>query len=72
MPNRAKLERLKATQNLNKYQTKMKARRDKKVKEKTVEVREPVLRSPRTEASGKLHSKWDGPYLVVTPRVTKN
>jgi hypothetical protein len=47
--------RLNAVNNLHKYQAKMKARRDKKVKQRTFDVGDLVLlRSPRTKSSGKL------------------
>jgi hypothetical protein len=36
------------------------------VKQKCIEAKDLVLlRSPRTEASGKLESKWIGPFLVI-------
>jgi hypothetical protein len=39
---------------------------DTKVKQRTFEVGDLVLlRSPRTESSGKLGSKWDGSYTVI-------
>jgi hypothetical protein len=49
-------ERMKAVENLQAYQNEMRAWRDKKVKEKTIEVGDLVLLlSPCTEAS----SKWN-------------
>jgi hypothetical protein len=59
-------ERMKAVKNLQSYQNETKAWRDKKVKLKHMEVGDLVLlRSPRTEASGKLEPKWTGPFVVV-------
>jgi hypothetical protein len=51
-------ECMKAVENLQSYQNKTRAWRDKKVKQKHIEAGDLVLlRSPRTEASGKLHPK---------------
>jgi hypothetical protein len=48
-------KRMKAVKNLHAYQAKMRVWRDKKVKEKTIELGDLVLlQSPRTESSGKL------------------
>jgi hypothetical protein len=59
-------DRLNAVINLQKYQTETKAWRDKNVKQRTFDVGDLVLlRSPRTESSGKLESKWDGSYVVA-------
>jgi hypothetical protein len=39
---------------------------DPKVKKREFDVGNLVLLwSPRTESSGKLESKWDGPYVVI-------
>jgi hypothetical protein len=52
--------------NLQSYQNKMRAWRDKKVKQKSIEFEDLVLlQSPRIEASGKLEIKWVGPFLVI-------
>jgi hypothetical protein len=60
------LERMKAVKILHAYQDETWGWRDKKVKEKTIEVGDIVLlRSPHIEASGKLEPKWIGPYLVT-------
>jgi hypothetical protein len=60
------LERMKAVKILHTYQDETWAWRDKKVKEKTIEVGDIVLlRSPHIEAYGKLEPKWIGPYLVT-------
>jgi hypothetical protein len=57
---------LKAIAILQKYQTEMKVWRDKKVKQKNFDIGDLVLlRSPRTESSGKLQPKWDGPYVII-------
>jgi hypothetical protein len=57
---------LKAIVNLQKYQTKMKAWRDKKVKEKTFDIGDLVLLwSPHIETFGKLQPKRQGPDVVV-------
>jgi hypothetical protein len=59
------LERMKAVENLQSYQNETRAWRDKKVKPKHNESRDLVLlRSPCTEASGKLEPKWTGPFVV--------
>jgi len=59
-------ERLKAVENLEKYQLETKAWRDKKTKEKTLNEGDLVLlRSPRTENTGKLEPKWQGPYIIA-------
>jgi hypothetical protein len=57
---------LKAGENLHSYQAETRVQRDKKVKEKTIEVKDLVsLQSPRIESSSKLEPKWVGPYLVT-------
>jgi hypothetical protein len=57
---------LKAGENLHSYQAETRVQRDKKVKEKTIEVKDLVsLQSPRIESSDKLEPKWVGPYLVT-------
>jgi hypothetical protein len=57
---------LKAVENLQSYQSETKAWRDKKVRQKQIEARDIVLlRSPCTEASRKLETKWIGPLLVT-------
>jgi hypothetical protein len=59
-------DKLNAVINLHKYQTEMKAWRDKNVKQRIFDVGDLVLlRSPRTESSRKLESKWDGSYVVI-------
>jgi hypothetical protein len=60
------LDRLKAIENLEKYQTEIKAWRDKKVKERVFNIGDLVLlQSPRAESLGKLQPKWQGPYLAT-------
>jgi hypothetical protein len=59
-------ECMKAVENLQSYQNETKAQRAKKVKLKNIEAGDLVLlRSPRTEASGKLEPKWTIPYVVI-------
>jgi hypothetical protein len=59
-------ERMKAVEILQSYQNEMRAWRDKKVKLKYIDAGDLVLlRSPRTEASGKLERKWTGPFIVI-------
>jgi hypothetical protein len=59
-------ERMKAVENLHSYQNKTRAWRDKKVRQKKIEVGDLVfLRSPCTEASEKLEPKWTGSFLVT-------
>jgi hypothetical protein len=66
-------ERLKAVTNLQKYQDETRNWRDPKVKKRDFDVGNLVLlRSPRTESSGKLESKWEGTYVIIEktrPRV---
>jgi hypothetical protein len=55
-------ERHKAVANLQKYQDETRSWRDSKVKKKDFDIGNLVLlRSPRTESSGKLESKREGP-----------
>jgi hypothetical protein len=62
-------ERMKAVENLQSYQNEAKAWRDKKVKLKNIEAGDlVVLRSPCTEASGKLEPKWIRPFVVTEKR----
>jgi hypothetical protein len=57
---------MKVVENLQCYNNETRAWRDKKVKPKRIEVGDLVLlRSPRTEASGKLEPKWIGPFVVI-------
>jgi hypothetical protein len=57
---------MKAVENLQSYQNKTRVWRDKKVKLKQIKVGDLVLlRSLRTEASGKLEPKWTGPFVVI-------
>jgi hypothetical protein len=51
---------------LQKYQDETRSSRDPKFKKREFDVGNLVLlRSPRTESSDKLESKWDGPYIVI-------
>jgi hypothetical protein len=59
-------QRMKAVGNLQSYQNEMRVWRDKKVKEKHIEVGNLVLlQSPRTKASRKLEPKWIRLFLVI-------
>jgi hypothetical protein len=59
-------ERLKAVTNLQKYQDEMRNWRNLKFKKRDFEVGNLVfLRSPHTESSGKLESKWEGSYMII-------
>jgi hypothetical protein len=61
-----KSDRLKAVTNLQKYQDETRAWRDPKVKKREFDVGNLVLlQSPQMESSGKLESKWEGPYIVI-------
>jgi hypothetical protein len=61
-----KSDRLKTVANLQKYQDETRFWRDPKVKRRDFDVGNLVLlRSPRTESSSKLESKWNGPYVVI-------
>jgi hypothetical protein len=66
-------DRLKEVANVQKYQDETRAWTDLKVKLRELDVGDLVLlRSPHTESSDKLKSKWVGPYMVVEklrPRV---
>ena len=60
------LDILQASENLEKYQQETTKWRDKKVVKKNIIVGDWVLkRKPNAETSGKLHSKWEGPFLVM-------
>jgi hypothetical protein len=64
--NKIDMERIKAIENLHGYQAETRAWRDKKVKEKTIEVKDLVLlQSPRIESSRQLQPKWIRPYLKI-------
>jgi hypothetical protein len=57
---------LKSVTNLKNYQGETRSWGDPKVKKREFDVGNLVLLwSPRTESSGKLESKWDGPYVVI-------
>jgi hypothetical protein len=57
---------MKTVENLESYQNKTRAWRDKKVKQKDIEDGDLVLlRSLRTEASEKLEPKWSEPFVVT-------
>jgi hypothetical protein len=59
-------DRLKEVANLHKYQEETRAWRDPKVKPRELDVGDLVLlRSPHTENSGNLESKWARPYVVA-------
>ena len=61
-----KLDILQASENLEKYQQETMKWRDKKVVKKNITVGDWVLkRKPNAETSGKLHSKWEGSFLVT-------
>jgi hypothetical protein len=58
--------RLKAVANLQRYPDETRTWRDPKVKKKDLNMGILVLlRSPRTESSGKLEPKWEGPYVII-------
>jgi hypothetical protein len=67
------LERIKVVENLQKYQDETRSWRDPNVKKRDFDVGNLVLlRSPRTENSSKLESKWEGSYVIIEktrPRV---
>jgi hypothetical protein len=64
--NLLELEKLKAVENLQKYQDETRSWRDPKVKQRDFDVGNLVLlRSPHTESSDKLESKWEGPYVII-------
>jgi hypothetical protein len=59
-------ERLKAVENLQKYQDKTRSWRNLKVKKRDFDVSNLVLLwSPHTESSSKLKSKWEEPYVII-------
>ena len=61
------LDILQASENLEKYQQETTKWRDKKVVKKNITVGDWVLkRKSNAETSGKLHSKWEGPFLVTS------
>jgi hypothetical protein len=60
------IDRLEAVTNLQKYQDQTRSWRDAKVKKRDFDVGDLVLlRSPRIESSGKIESKWEGPYVII-------
>jgi hypothetical protein len=60
------LERIKVVENLQKYQDETRSWRDPNVKKRDFDVGNLVLlRSPRTENSSKLESKWEGSYVII-------
>ena len=60
------LDILQASENLEKYQQETTKWKDKKVMKKNIIVGDWVLkRKPNAETSGKLHSKWEGPFIVT-------
>jgi hypothetical protein len=57
---------MKVVENPQSYQNKTRAWRDNKLKPKHIEAVDLVLlRSPCTEASGKLEPKWTRPFVVT-------
>jgi hypothetical protein len=59
-------DRLKAVVNLQKYQDETRSCRYPKVKKRDFDIWNLVLlRSPRTESSDKLESKWEGSYVII-------
>jgi len=60
------LDILQASENLEKYQQETMKWRDKKIVKKNITVGDWVLkRKPNAKTSGKLNSKWEGPFLVT-------
>ena len=60
------LDILQASENLEKYQQETTKWRDKKIVKKNITVGDWVLKRKRNaETSGKLNSKWEGPFLVT-------
>jgi hypothetical protein len=59
-------ERMKAIQNLKKYQKETKNWYNKKVKPRQLSPGDFVLKRKRNEDTvGKLQEKWEGPYLIT-------
>jgi hypothetical protein len=59
-------ERMKAIQNLEKYQKKTKSWYNKKVRPRQLSPSDVVLKRKRNEDTvGKFQRKWDGPYLIT-------
>jgi hypothetical protein len=59
-------EQMEAVENLQAYKNETRAWRDKKVEQKSIQPGDLVLlRSPHTEAFGKLEPKWIGLVLVI-------
>ena len=62
-----KIAKIQAAINLCKYQDETPRWRNKKVKPRTIKEWDLVLRQvPKGKLSGKLHSKWEGPFLVAS------
>ena len=52
--------------NLGKYQEETRRWRNKKVRPREIKEGDLVLRRiPKSKQQGKMHSKWEGPFLVV-------
>jgi hypothetical protein len=59
--------RLQAVENINKYQTETIKWRDRKVRLKNIKPGHLVLRRvANPDTVGKLHLKWEGPFLIVS------
>jgi hypothetical protein len=59
-------ERMKAIQNLEKYQKEIKSWYNKKVKPRQLSPGDLVLKRKRNEDTiGKFQQKWEGPYLIT-------
>jgi hypothetical protein len=59
--------RLQVVENINKYQTETIKWRDRKVRLKNIKLGHLVLRRvANLDTVGKLHLKWEGPFLVVS------
>jgi hypothetical protein len=59
--------KIQAAINLGKYQEETRRWKNKKVKPKEIQEGDLVLRRiPKVKQKGKMHSKWEGPFIVAS------
>ena len=59
--------KMQAAINLAKYQDETRRWRNKKVKSREIKEGDLVLRRiPKSKQKGKIHSKWEGPFIVTS------
>ena len=59
--------KIQASINLGKYQEKTRRWKNKKVKPRNIKEGDLVLRRiPKAKQKGKMHNKWEGPFIVAS------